>query len=204
MPLQQIEGEFYSDPRAEWMPYMRGFVYLLLVDTSLRQASTISYLQDPIDEVVMSITRRNRTGELTNSTTWLEILYPLLGKECVDKQYHTLINGGALQLDLKWQFTVGEQSFKLQPIRQEVFELGFSPKSLRTGLLTDVKAGSRAELAGLRNGDEIHCTGVSRSLLKFNREISFIVSRPGQSQLVKGKFWPRSFKKIESFQVVRI
>lgn len=109
VPLRDTEGGFYSDPSAQWTPYMRGFVYLLLVDASLRQASSDSaQKQNPIDDVVMPLTRQNRQGRQPTASTGLDMLYPLLGKDVAHKQYQTLINGGYLHLSLDFTFPVAE------------------------------------------------------------------------------------------------
>ncbi|OAA77965.1 pdz/dhr/glgf [Akanthomyces lecanii RCEF 1005] len=206
VPLRETEGAFYSDPSAQWTPYMRGFVYLLLVDASLRQASSASARrQNPIDDVVMSLTRRNRQGEQTTASTWLKTLYPLLGKEVADKQYQTLIDGGTLHLSSDFTFPVAEYLFMLRPVEQEVFELGFNAKSLRSGVVEGVLAGSRAALAGLQNGDVIqHFSRVSVALMDSQKTVSFSVTRVGQDKEIKGEFRPRSFDKVCSFQAVRV
>ncbi len=185
---------------------MRGFVYLLLVDASLRQASSASARrQNPIDDVVMSLTRRNRQGEQTTASTWLKTLYPLLGKEVADKQYQTLIDGGTLHLSSDFTFPVAEYLFMLRPVEQEVFELGFNAKSLRSGVVEGVLAGSRAALAGLQNGDVIqHFSRVSVALMDSQKTVSFSVTRVGQDKEIKGEFRARSFDKVCSFQAVRV
>lgn len=206
VPLRDTEDGFYSDPSAQWTPYMRGFVYLLLVDASLRQASSASGQKpNPMDDVVMSLTRHNRQGRQTTASTWLETLYPLLSKDVVDKQYQTLINGGYLHLSSDFTFPVAEFLFTLKPVEQEVFELGFDAKSLRSGVVEGVLPGSRAALAGVRNGDVIqHFSRVSVALMDPQKAISFSVTRIGQDKAITGEYRPRSFDEVSSFQTVRV
>ncbi|KAJ3496426.1 hypothetical protein NLG97_g2666 [Lecanicillium saksenae] len=204
-PLREPETHFYSDPRAEWTPYMRGFVYLLLVDALLRQAGIYSGTQNPIDNVVMSITRKNRGGSRATASTWLQLLYPWLGVEVVDKDYQTVIDGGVLKLNTSFKFPVAEHLFSLTAVNQEVFELGFDPKSLRSRVVEGLLPGSRAAQAGLQNGDVAqHFSTVGMYLLDFDRKVPFSVLRAGNDELITGEFWPRSFHKVGSFQAIQI
>lgn len=57
--LQSTEKDFYKDTRAEWTPYMRGFVYLLLVDVSLREPLASLQKENAIDNIFISITTGN-------------------------------------------------------------------------------------------------------------------------------------------------
>lgn len=202
--LKQLDGDFWNDPRAEWTPYMRGFVYLLSIDALLRQAAVFPHAPNPIDEVVMSISRQQRLGKRTYSSTWLETLYPLLGRQAVDDMYHTLTNGGPMQLGTDITLSAGGHFFKLVHVRQEVFDLGFCPSALHRGEVFGLDAGSRAALAGLQNGDKIQtCTGVSKALQEFDAEVSCSVKRGNEDEELTVSFWPRGHKLVDSYKMVQ-
>ncbi|KAJ6785841.1 hypothetical protein PWT90_09795 [Aphanocladium album] len=205
VPLRETETNYYGDPRAAWTPYMRGFVYLLLIDALLRQASIFPERQNPIDDVVMSITRANRAGSPATASTWLDLLYQLLGKEVVDKQYQTLLLGGILELSTNFTFPVANNLFTLKTVDQETFELGFDSKSLRSHVVEGLLPGSRAAQAGLKNGDVAqHFSTAGMSLLDFGRRIPFSVLRAGSEDAITGEFWPRSFHTVGSFEAVQV
>lgn len=93
---------------------------------------------------------------------------------------------------------------------QEVLELGFDPKSLREGEVTGLKKGSRAEDAGVWEGDLIlNCVSMWRISDDLNDHVEPILKRPANRKAAgkigekfKIRYWPRSKHKSESYQYV--
>ena len=147
MPLRQAQNEFFSNVYATSIPYMRGFVYLLLVDGLIRQATEGSI---GLDEIVLEMTHRQRKGERVQSQHWLEALYPLLGKVQAVEDFSRMMAGETIDLGrIASSISINGQQLRLLPVEQEVMEVGIDPSSLEKGVVLGLIAGSRAERAGL-------------------------------------------------------
>ncbi|KAK0622429.1 hypothetical protein B0T14DRAFT_475415 [Immersiella caudata] len=199
--MDEAESTFYSDFYAESIPYMRGFVYLLLQDGLL----TDSLLQNDargnsLDTIVLDFIRRQRRGEVVNSKNWLEALYPWIGKERADAEYRSMLAGETIDLSrITTSLATLGMPLKLERVEQEIFEVGFDPSTTNSRVMTGLRSGSRAELAGLRNGDKlIRTSNVWECRDRMDRNFHFVVERDGER--VHGKFWPRSFQSAVSFQ----
>ncbi len=182
---------------------MRGFIYLLLIDGLLRQRSK-ELNEDPVglDNIVPDPMPRQRQGERIQSKHWREALYPLPGKERVDKEFSRMMAGETIDLELI-SFNIiapdGSQ-LKLLPIQQEVMDIGFDSSSQSPRGVTGLRSGSRAELAGLQNGDKLlKSSRIEESLSRSWMHFLYVVDRNGQE--IEGKYWPRSFDRVSSFQL---
>lgn len=195
-PLKDVGSGFHG----QLIPYTRGVVYLLFMDAFLRLASTES-LKDcnPIDEVVLSILDKYYKGDVTDVSLWLDTLYPRLGKEVVDGQFQSMMNGTVLQPDTLFTFPVGEKVIKLEAVDQEAMEVGFDSKSFETRIIEGLLPGSRAELAGLQNGDEL-VGNTDYSASKYNVEQTARVTVQREGVRIHVEYRPRSFAKVPSFR----
>ncbi len=80
-------------------------------------------------------------------------------------------------------------------------DIGIDLSSLTTRVVTRLAPGSRAELAGLQDGDKILKTsGMGYSLKRFRMHVQYVVERNG-GQEIEGRYWPRSFDTVSSFQL---
>ncbi len=91
--------------------------------------------------------------------------------------------------------------FGLKLVRSDAerFEAGFDPNSLRTRKIMGLVKGSRAEQAGVREGDEVVRSwmlwGASDSL---EGMMQLTVKREdGGEQTIR--YWPRSYDKVENW-----
>jgi len=202
-PLRQAQKEFFDGFYAESIPYMRGFVYILLMDGLTRQGS--KELNDDdltvLDKIVLGLMLRQRQGRRTQSKHWLEAFYPLLGKERVDNEFFGMVAGETVDLKpISSNLFLNGIQLKLRPVQQEVMDFGMSLSSPRTQVVRELQVGSRAELAGLQNGDILlRSSTVGESLSRFERRFHYVVERNGQAS--EGEYWPRSFDKVASFQL---
>jgi len=199
--MDEVASTFWSDFYAESIPYMRGFVYLLLQDGLLADSRPPTDARgNALDMIILDFGRRQKRGEEVNSKDWLEALYPWIGKERADREYRNMLAGEAIDLGgiaTSWN-TLG-MPLKLERVEQEIFEVGFDRSSMDSRVVTGLRSGSRAELAGLRNGDKlIKTSSVWECRDRMDRNFWFVVERDGER--VHGEFWPRSFQKASSFQ----
>ncbi|KAK0639867.1 hypothetical protein B0T16DRAFT_383627 [Cercophora newfieldiana] len=199
--MDEAESTFYADFYAESISYMRGFVYLLVQDALLTDSRPPTDARgNALDTIVLDFARRQRRGEVVTSKDWLEALYPWVGKERADTEYRNMLAGETIDLSgIATSLTTLGMPLKLERVEQEIFEVGFDPLTMNSRVVTGLRAGSRAELAGLQNGDKlIKTSSVWECRDRMDKNFSFVVERDGER--VHREFWPRSFQTASSFQ----
>jgi predicted metalloprotease with PDZ domain len=197
---EESQRDFWIDWYAGDVIYARGMVYLLRTDYILAKAAKDmrSKTTRPLDDILAELAVRRLNGEKIQARDWLESLYPYLGKERADKDFADMTSGKTI--DLSDTEVLGDVG-KLVKIQQEVLEFGFDRKSLDIRVVTDLKEGSRAELAGLREGDEIVWNSrVSVCKEDFESNMRLVVERGNGKFRIE--YWPRSFEMVPVWQVI--
>lgn len=137
-------GELYwTDGRAQRIPYGRGLVYLLQVDAQLRAAGASG-----LDRIVLEILERQRSGGRVDLEGWVGLLEPALGTAARDG-FERMRAGRPIDLPAD---ALGP-CFRVEQATVRGFELGYDRMNL--GKVTGLVAGSAAEAAGLEEGDVV-------------------------------------------------
>jgi predicted metalloprotease with PDZ domain len=148
-PNAEIPARFWADTRVRVLPYDRGSLYFARVDSEIRRASGGTR---SLDDLILAMLARRRQGQLVDQAAWNDLVTRELG----DKgrgEFQAML-AGALVLPDSDAFGACFRR-TTAPLRR--YELGFDtkvliePKRIVRGLV----AGSAAERAGVRNGDEI-------------------------------------------------
>jgi len=149
LPNREIPARFWADTRVRVLPYDRGAMYFAVLDGQLRHASAG---RRGLDYLLLKMVERRRRGERVDQAAWEELLQRELGQTGVDG-LHAMLNGATL---LPEPGAFGP-SFTRTVKRLRRYELGFEPAVLTESprVVRGLVAGSAAERAGLRNGDEI-------------------------------------------------
>jgi predicted metalloprotease with PDZ domain len=148
-PNKDIAANFWADTRIRVLPYDRGAMYFAVLDGELRAASGA---KQSLDDLVLAILDRRRQNLPAGQAAWVELLQSRLGEKG-PAEFEAML-GGEVQLPQPDGF--GPCFTRItKPMRR--YQLGFEPRVLTEprrvvrGLIT----GSAAEVAGVRNGDEI-------------------------------------------------
>lgn len=136
---------FWSDARAQRVPYGRGFMYLTNVNAQVRAASGG---QRSLDDLVLELLARQRRGEPAGLTEWRALLVAELG-EAAGQEFDAMTEG---ELITPLPDSLGP-CFRAVAVQARPYDLGFD--EMRLGVVADLRAGSAAARAGLANGDEI-------------------------------------------------
>jgi predicted metalloprotease with PDZ domain len=187
---------------------MRGFVYAMKMDSYSRRASreTEAGVARPIDNIVSQLSERYRLGESVTVSDFLAELSRWLGNEATWQHFHSMLSGKVLDLaDLQSSF--GERH-EPTAVEQELLEFGFDfPGDACSGMIevpftvSGLIAGSRAQQAGLENGDTvIDCDGLAACLTDFQGNVKLVVERRGL--FLDIDYWPRSWAKTTSWQIL--
>ncbi|CAI7605934.1 unnamed protein product [Penicillium manginii] len=155
MDIVDSQRSFYDDWYAELIPYMRGCVYLLQIDSCLRKASGIFGFDQmsPLDDIIVDMGKRWQRGEKLQSCDWLAYLWPYLGD--MSQGFREMLRGTAM--DLK-DVLVAHEDWILATSMQEILEFGLDKSSINQRIVSGLVQGSRAAIAGLKNGDKILLT----------------------------------------------
>jgi len=209
--LNNYAQAYYTGPGVDWTwqyvldhfwttdavktPYARGFVYVAAVQ-GLVAAATGG--RKGADDVVRELYRRYVAGEVVQSEQFLQVLADLVGKETADASFGALLNGTLIVPPAD-----GLAKFGLKMVRKDAerFELGYTVTLVGGKPSVAVQRGSRAEAAGLRDGDEyVRAWGFWNAGDALDRMMQVVVRREGRE--VPIKYWPRAFEKVENWMWV--
>ncbi len=136
---------FWSNSSAQRVPYGRGFMYLTRVDAQVRKQSAS---KRSLDDLVLEVHARSKKEEKIGLPQWRAIVERELGATGA-QEFDDMIAGRDIVPPADaFGPCLKPVSYQLQP-----FELGFDDFSL--GEVKNLKEGSAAAAAGVKNGDKI-------------------------------------------------
>jgi len=172
--------------------YTRGFIYMTAVQ-GLVAAATGG--KKGVDDIVLELYRRYIAGEVVQSQQFLQVLADTVGRETAEESFGALLNGTLIVPP-----TDGFSKFGLKMVREdaEKFDMGYSVAAVGGKPSLTLKRGSRAEAAGLRDGDEyVRAWGFWNAGDALENMMQVVVRRNGQE--VTFKYWPRTYDKVEAW-----
>ena len=142
---RMITKSMWSGRNAWTVPYARGALYFADLNAKLKQHHANADVLDLVNET----SRRIRLGAPANNRTWRKVLASRAGRWAVSDWSFMLEGKLLLPVD-----AFGE-AVNSSPIKSGFFDLGFAePVRLNAGSRVEqVRSGSPAERAGLRDGD---------------------------------------------------
>ncbi|KAJ6446927.1 Ketoreductase azaE [Purpureocillium lavendulum] len=168
-------------------------------------ASRSPFVERPIDEIVSALctTRRQRRQQHHRVTTrdWLREVAGWIGEEtAAEKHLRDQKDGRIMDFaDMGIDTAFGNS---LQVCEQNVLEMGFDRESLDTGIVSGLLDGSRAQAAGLRNGDLIvRHSRIEACEWQYERTFEIVVEVGGEERSME--YWPRASRKVRSWQSVK-
>lgn len=148
-PNSEIPARFWADTRIRTLAYDRGSLYFVTVDDQLRKASRG---RRSLDDLMRAMLERQRSGRTLSSADWEDVLRWELGENAV-ADFRAMLAG---RMPLPASDAFGP-CFRRTSRMLRRYQLGFDPAVLTEPrrIVRGLIAGSTAEQAGLRNGDEI-------------------------------------------------
>ncbi|KAK0267338.1 hypothetical protein LTR91_011415 [Friedmanniomyces endolithicus] len=196
MSNEEVAEQTWQNSAAQRLPYHRGLLYFLQLEDVLRQSSGGKL---GIRSTVLQLLDRKRKGEAFDLDCWISLAGTAIGSITIAKeQNHAMAAGGFLGLPSS---ALSHFDLRVVVTAQERLELGFDTAPLNSRVISGMIFGSRADEAGIQDGDTIVQTrsmywqvadNISRNMrLRLTRDgIAFDVS-----------YWPRSREKVPSLQV---
>ncbi|CAJ0548353.1 Ff.00g019660.m01.CDS01 [Fusarium sp. VM40] len=196
VPNSEARRKAWELPSYQMMIYARGFAYLQKLDGQIREAAGG---RRSVDDLVTHLIMNKRKGLAYGIDEWRKLVLSELGCEAI--QDYEQMTQGALQIP---NATTMDPPMRLVRDDLEMVELGFEPISLSSRVVAGLKPGSRAEKAGVRNGDEI-LKSISLWTLsaKYGAMNQLTIRRANSDEVLEVKYWPRSWEKVEAYQYVR-
>ncbi len=194
MPWSDVLKHYWDSLHITRVSYNRGFILFAAVNGKIRAATRGAR---SVDDVVLELYRRRVAGEPNGLAEWHALVGDLIGVQAEQDLYETLMSGDLIVPPAGCLASLG-----LQMVRKdaEVFELGFDPNSLRSNAMriSGLVKGSRAERAGVREGDEVvqswMAWGAADSL---DGMMNMTVRRESGDSVIQ--WWPRSYEKTETW-----
>jgi len=148
-PNAAIPDGFWRDTRIRVLPYDRGSLYFDMVDAQIRAKSGG---RRSLDDIVRTMLAARRAGQPMNEALWRSLLRAELGAKGI-ADFEAMLAGATI---LPPSDAYGPR-FRRIAVSLRRFDLGFDPASLlgQPRIVRGLVAGSNADKAGLRDGDEI-------------------------------------------------
>ncbi|KAF8865277.1 hypothetical protein BDZ45DRAFT_441517 [Acephala macrosclerotiorum] len=174
----------------------RAWAFVVSTDLKIRR---MSELKRPIEDLGMKpLAKLRAAGEPYGIEQWKALLEPLMGTEFTQR-YEDFIAGRTILLIPE---LYGAKTHYLKQVDQELLDFGMDQKCFEYGLVMELKSGSRAEEAGLKEGDKILWSSHEwRCVDHFDVEMEVIVERDGEEMPIK--YWPRTHEKVKSWQMIK-
>jgi predicted metalloprotease with PDZ domain len=137
----------WSEPLKIEVPYHRGFTFCLKSDALIRN---LTDGKANLDNVALQLLEKRRAHENVQQRDWISSVSRFLDGRIAAQSLKEMLDG-----EIVIPPTNSLSGYGLQNIMAEPVELGFSTKSLFSRIISGVIQGSRAEAAGIRNGDHI-------------------------------------------------
>jgi hypothetical protein len=195
LSLEYVTKHAWENIHVMRVMYNRGSMFLVRLNGLIVEATEG---QNDLSEVIQELYHRRVKGDHYRIDEFREMVRAFIGKGAEQAEYDALHRG-----DLLVPVPATFSKLGLKTVRKdaEKFELGFDVNSMRTNKVTGLIKGSRADLAGVREGDDIvggyMVWGVADSL---NNMMQVTVKRDGEEKIIK--FWPRSYEKVECYMWV--
>ncbi|OJH36929.1 hypothetical protein [Cystobacter ferrugineus] len=168
---EQVAARFWSDARAQRVPYGRGFMYLARVDAQMREKSGG---KRSLDTLVLEILARQRQGEKVGVREWIALVTRELGASA-RAEFEDMVAGKTI-VPLPNSFG---PCWRPVAVTERPFDLGFD--EMRLAVVRDLRPGSAAEQAGVKEGDKIlSMTPLQQARSHSKQKMELTVERGGR------------------------
>lgn len=193
VPNSEIPKRFWADTRVRTLPYDRGMLYFAGVDDELRKASNGRTTLDTLVKEMLA-----REGAIRNAD-WEALLAAHLGPRAIEAFRAFL--AGAVPLPASDAFGPCFRRIS-KPLRR--YELGFTPDVLAEPrrIVRGLVAGSAADKAGLRNGDEI-VDPVPQDAIQGEQRQRILLRIEREGRIIPISYLPRG-ETVDAWQWERI
>jgi len=148
-PNADIPARFWADTRVRVLPYDRGALYFAQLNDEIVRASKG---KRSLDDLLLGFQEERRAGQPASQAAWVDAVVREIGEKG-KAQFEAMMAGRPIAL----RSEAFGPCLRSTPVALRRYELGFTPDVLieKRRVVRGLVAGSAAEKAGIRNGDEI-------------------------------------------------
>lgn len=169
----EVGEKFWEDARAQRMPYVRGFMYLLRLNA---QIQAHSQGKRSVDDLVLEVLARQRAGKKVLVADWRALVVGELG-DAAGREYDEMA-AGKLMVPPE---SAPQSCLRLSQRQVRPFDLGFDEMSKT--VVRHLRPGSEAEIAGLLEGDRIvSMINLAGAYKAESEKLSLVIERNGKEQ----------------------
>ena len=181
----------------------RAWAFVILTDFRTRKAAAEKrpdLMPRPVEDIAMKpLAIKKLKGEPHGIDQWIELLEPLMGDK-VRELYVHMKSGSKIMLPEKF---FGPTTHRMATVQQEMLDFGMDRESFEEGVVRGLIEGSRAEKAGLRQGDKIvKSSCLWKCVDDFGAEMEVVILRDEVEKTVV--YWPRSIEKASCLKFVKL
>jgi hypothetical protein len=195
-PNAEIPARFWADTRVRVLPYDRGSMYFAVVDGEVRAASGG---KRTLDDLLFAMLERRREKPPLDESDWVDVVTKELG-ENGRTQFQAMLSGATMLPEPGGFGRCFTRTTKM--LRR--YQLGFEPKVLTEPkrIVRGLIAGSAAERAGVREGDEI-TQPVPQDRIQGDQQAVLTLKLLRDGKPLEISYVPRG-EAVEAYQWIRI
>ncbi|KAK4555304.1 hypothetical protein LTR86_007601 [Recurvomyces mirabilis] len=202
--LSNVEAAkvMWINPDAQRLPYFRSTIYFIRLAYILHEERAVSGRGATLDDLVRKLLDCRRHGLQHDLSTWQSLVSQELGADVAQLEYAAMASGGHDML-VPQACSLEYFGLELKPVHQEELQLGFAKSSLDSHIITDLIPDSRAQEAGIREGDQIveAKTMYWQVADDISRNMTLLIRRRSHADVFNISYWPRAKQKLPSWQV---
>ena len=197
LPLSDIITHAPTNEYAKEMLTTRAWAFVIGTDFRARK---LSEMKRPLEDFAIKVFAKKRAnGEPHGIWEWLDLLRPLMGNEARDL-FENMRRGTVIVFPRE---LFGASTHYLKPVEQEILDFGMDRESFEEGVVMGLRKWTRAEEAGLREGDKILWYSPTwKCVDDFEAQMELFVESGGVEKRVV--YWPRAFDRAQSWQMVKV
>ena len=195
-PNAEIPARFWADTRVRVLPYDRGSMYFAVVDGEVRAASGG---KRTLDDLLFAMLERRRQEPPLDESDWVDVVTKELGEKG-RTEFQAMLSGATMLPEPGGFGPCFTRTTKM--LRR--YQLGFEPKVLTEPkrIVRGLIAGSAAERAGVRDGDEI-TQPVPQDRIQGDQEAVLTLKLLRDGKPLEISYVPRG-ESVEADQWIRI
>ena len=195
-PNAEIPARFWADTRVRVLPYDRGSMYFAVVDGEVRAASGG---KRTLDDLLFAMLARRQEKPPLDESAWRDLVTKQLGEKG-RREFQAMLSGAVMLPEPGGFGPCFTRTAKM--LRR--YQLGFEPKVLTEPkrIVRGLTAGSAAERAGVRDGDEI-TQPVPQDRIQGDQEAVLTLKLLRDGNPLEISYAPRG-EAVEAYQWIRI
>jgi hypothetical protein len=171
---------------------VRAWAFVVSMDIRTRWLAVGKIMRPVEDLAIKPFAKKRANGKAHGIEEWIELLKPLLGEE-TRQRYEDMLSGKVILIDVR--LFSGAKTHELKQVDQEILDFGVDRRSFQDSVVKGLKAGTRAELAELKEGDRIlESSYLWRCVDHFEVKMMVIIERDGVQ--IEIKYWPRTWQMV--------